>query len=418
MTPQSKTPIGHDVQNPQWGNSKVETDNLTPLVRRVLRIDDTTWGTAQQGFLVRYRGELYLDSETAYDQLAEGLQPHDVTPIFRLEDGRQTILLIRGVVRPKPSNPWVNAGLFILTLLSVLFAGALYNYEGPVTGNTLTDIKNIVANLGTGWPFAVSMLAILTAHEFGHYLAARYHKTAVTLPYFLPFPLSPFGTMGAFIQLKQPPKNKRILLDIGVAGPLAGLVVAIPVLIIGLYTSEVSKIPLVLPPGQVFEGNSILYLLLKYIVHGNLLPQPVHFGGISPALYWIRYFFTGMPLPTGGLDVTINSVAWAGWAGLLVTALNLIPVGQLDGGHLIYGLLGVRARKIRPFILGGLLLMGLVWSGWWLWAFLIFLMGGVHAEPLDQITPLDQRRKAVAILGLIIFILVFTPVPLAGALGG
>ncbi|MFH1634089.1 MAG: site-2 protease family protein [Chloroflexota bacterium] len=418
MTPQSKTPIGHDVQNPQRGNSKIETDNLTPLIRRVLRIDDTTWGTAQQGFLVRYRGKLYLDSEAAYDQLAEALQPHDVTPIFRLEDGRQTILLIRGVVRPKPSNPWVNAGLFLLTLLSVLFAGALYNYEGPVTGNTLTDIKNILANLGTGWPFAVSMLAILTAHEFGHYLAARYHKTAVTLPYFLPFPLSPFGTMGAFIQLKQPPKNKRILLDIGVAGPLAGLVVAIPVLIIGLYTSEVSKIPLVLPPGQIFEGNSLLYLLLKYIIHGNLLPQPVHFGGISPALYWIRYFFTGMPLPTGGLDVTINSVAWAGWAGLLVTALNLIPVGQLDGGHLIYGLLGVRARKIRPFILGGLLLMGLVWSGWWLWAFLIFLMGGVHAEPLDQITPLDQRRKAVAILGLIIFILVFTPVPLAGALGG
>jgi membrane-associated protease RseP (regulator of RpoE activity) len=105
-------------------------------------------------------------------------------------------------------------------------------------------------------------------------------------------------------------------------------------------------------------------------------------------------------------------MAWAGWAGLLVTALNLIPAGQLDGGHLMFVLLGKRARRLLPFILGGLLLLGMVWSGWWFWAFLIFIFGRVYMEPLDQITTLDRGRKAMAVLGIILFLLVFTPVPL------
>ncbi|MEJ2264362.1 MAG: site-2 protease family protein [Anaerolineales bacterium] len=113
------------------------------------------------------------------------------------------------------------------------------------------------------------------------------------------------------------------------------------------------------------------------------------------------------------MDVTLHPVAWAGWAGLLVTALNLIPAGQLDGGHVLYVLLGSKARAILPFILTALVVLGMVWPGWWLWAFLIFLLGRVFAEPLDQITPLDTNRRSLAILGLVIFILVFTPVPLS-----
>jgi len=391
---------------------------IARLVGRVLRIEDTTWGSSKQGYLARFRGELYGDSQTAYDQLAEALRPYDVTPLFRLEEERHTVILLEGTNHTTPSNPWVNLGLFILTLLSVLFAGAMYGYDGPVSGNFLKDIMHVLANLATGWPFAASMLGILLAHEFGHYLAARYHKTDVTLPYFIPFPLSPFGTMGAAIRLKEPPKNKRILLDIGVAGPLAGLVVAIPVLLIGLSTSEVHQLPEIFPPGQAFEGNSILYLGIKFLVTGKWLPEPASFGGLNPFIYWVRYFFTGLPLPQGGIDVTLNSVAWAGWAGLLVTALNLIPAGQLDGGHLIYVLLGRKARRLMPFILGALLLLGLVWSGWWLWAFLIFMLGRAYAEPLDQITPLDSRRKAIALFGLIIFIFVFSPVPLITPFGG
>jgi membrane-associated protease RseP (regulator of RpoE activity) len=200
-----------------------------------------------------------------------------------------------------------------------------------------------------------------------------------------------------------------VLLDIGIAGPLAGLVVAIPVLLLGLSLSRVDRIS---SGGVILEGNSILYLLLKFSVFQRWLPEPVSFNGLPPLLYWLRYFFTGRPLPLGGLDVQLHPVAWAGWAGLLVTALNLIPAGTLDGGHIVHSLFGKHASKILPFVMGSLLLLGLVWSGWWLWLFLIFFLGRVYAAPLDQITPLDPRRKAIAILGLVIFFLVFIPVPL------
>ncbi|MBN1667342.1 MAG: site-2 protease family protein [Anaerolineales bacterium] len=390
-----------------------ETSNeqLTSLISRSMRIEDITWGGQKQGFVARYRGELLGASEALYDRLSEQLQSQNITPIFRMQDGKQVIVLLDGVIRPKPSNPWINLILFGLTVLSVLFAGALYNYSGP-TVDEMGLILYLLAHLWQGWPFAVSLLSILLAHEFGHYLAARYHRAAVTLPYFIPFPLSVFGTMGAFIQLKEPPKNKNVLLDIGVAGPLAGLVVAIPVLMIGLLTSELNTLPEVLPSGQGFEGNSLLYLGIKFLIFGEWLPQPQSYGDVAPLLYWVKYFFTGLPLPAGGIDVSINQVAWAGWAGLLVTALNLIPAGQLDGGHLLFVLLGPKVKNFLPVILILVVFMGLVWSGWWLWAFLIFLIGRRHAEPLDQITPLSPRRRWVAILGLLIFILVFTPVPL------
>jgi membrane-associated protease RseP (regulator of RpoE activity) len=162
---------------------------------------------------------------------------------------------------------------------------------------------------------------------------------------------------------------------------------------------------------QMFEGNSIFYLFLKYVIKGQLLPQPATYAGLSPVFYWLRYFFTGRPLPAGGVDVTLNPIAWAGWVGLLVTSLNLIPAGQLDGGHIMYVLLGRRASKLLPVILVALVALSFVYTGWLLWAFLIFLLGRYHAEPLDEITPLDPKRRALAVLGVIIFILVFMPVP-------
>ena len=218
--------------------------------------------------------------------------------------------------------------------------------------------------------------------------------------------------MGAFIRLLEPPKNKKVLLDIGLAGPIAGLIIAIPVLVLGLTLSTVETLPVVFPDDFVFEGNSLLYLGLKYLVHGSWLPGPASFQGINPVLYWIRYFFTGLPHPKGGIDVLIHPVAWAGWAGLLITSLNLLPAGQLDGGHLIYSLFGEKSKRVRPVILGILVILGFIWSGWWLWAFLILFLGRMRAEPLDEITELDRRRKIIARIGLVIFFLVFTPVPL------
>jgi len=397
-----------------------ETDTLTPIVSRYLRIDDLTWGDPKKDFIIRYRGQLYNeDSAAAYDELAHTLRQMEITPLFRLEGKQHVILLKRGIIRPKESKIWVNIALFAATVFSVILAGAIYTYQGPEPSDPTELAYNLLLSLWKGLPFAASLLAILLAHEFGHYLAARFHNTKVTLPYFIPFPLSPFGTMGAFINIKELPKNKRVMLDIGLAGPLAGLVIAIPILLLGISLSPVEQLPLSVPPQQgfVLEGNSALYLLAKYAVKGELLPQPAQ-PPANPVFYWLRYIFTSTPLPWGGKDVMMHPIAWAGWAGLLVTALNLIPAGQLDGGHLMFVLLGKKAVRFVPFIIGILLLLGFIWSGWWLWAALIFFLGRVYMEPLDLITPLDLPRKLLAVVGVILFFLVFTPVPMLQIVGG
>lgn len=382
---------------------------LHVLVARVFHADDVTMGDPQKNYIVRYRGYLLGDdSESAYEHLTEALKPYGILPLFRMEDNRQVIYLIKGLPESKAPNKNVNLILFVLTLLSVLFAGAMYGYEGEAPEDLLATLGMLLKNLGAGWPFAISMLGILAAHEFGHYLVGRYHKADVTLPYFIPLPFNLLGTMGAFIQMKSPPRNRRVLLDIAIAGPLAGLVVAIPVLLLGLYLSDLGPIQ----EQGLLEGNSILYLLAKFMVKRQWLPQPLGYGGLPPLLYWLRYVFTGMPIPLGGMDVQLHPVAWAGWAGLLVTAMNLIPAGQLDGGHILYVLLGKRVKKVFPFLLAAVALMGMAWNGWLLWAFLLLIFGNVNAELLDQITPLDTPRKVVAILMLIVFLLVFTPVPL------
>jgi membrane-associated protease RseP (regulator of RpoE activity) len=396
-------------------------EEIKSLVSRVMRIESITIGGNEPRLLARYHGQLTRDSIEAYDLLTETLRPRQITPLFREENDEHIILLMDGVFETRPSNPWTNLVLFVLTLFSVVFAGAMYSYDGPVPEEGFLAIVGVLLrNLETGLPFGLSMLAILLAHEFGHYLAARYHRTAVTLPYFIPLPVSPFGTMGAFIQLKEPPRNRRVLHDIGVAGPLAGLVVAIPILFVGLALSPVEVIEPVTGPDSALmvEGNSIFYLAAKFIVHGELLPAPESYGNVSPLFYWLRYVFTGYPAPFGARDVLMHPLAWAGWAGLLVTALNLIPAGQLDGGHALYVLLGRNARKVLPIILVALGLLGLSWQGWWFWAILILLLGSRHAEPLDQITQLDPRRRLIATIVLVIFVLVFVPLPLQQYLGG
>jgi membrane-associated protease RseP (regulator of RpoE activity) len=389
-----------------------EQDVLNSIVSRVFKIEDFTLGDPQKTFIARYRGHLYSeDSEAAYDQLAESLKPYKIIPLFRLDDGgRHVVFLISGVIDPKPSDVRVNVILFILTVLSVLLVGV--DYQGPAPQSLAEYVRILFENIWTGWPFALSLLSILVAHEFGHYLMARHHRTSATLPYFLPFPLPPLGTLGAVIIWKEPPRNRKVLFDVGVTGPLAGLIVALPVLFIGLKMSHLGTVTN--QPGTFLEGNSLLYLFMKYTVFGRLLPAPVSYNGLSPFLYWMRYVFTGMPFPQGGTDVFISAVALAGWAGLLVTALNLLPAGQLDGGHVMYVLFGNRLKVIFPVLIGLMVILGLFWSGWWLWVFLLFIFGRRSAEPLDQITQLNPSRRALAIFMIVIFVLVFMPVPFSG----
>jgi membrane-associated protease RseP (regulator of RpoE activity) len=332
---------------------------------------------AQQGVIVFTGRLLTNDADWAYDVLAERWARHEYTPLLRKYKGQHQFIAQPGLVKPRPANPRINLALFIVTVLSVLFVGAMN--EGA---NPLADPTSILE----GVPFAFTLLAILGTHEFGHYFAARRHQVAVTLPYFIPMPLSFVGTFGAFIQLRSPVCNRNQLFDVGVAGPLAGLVVTIPLLLYGLALSPVEPLPS--EGGYILEGNSLLYLGAKYLVHGQILPG-------------------------NGVDVMLHPMAFAAWFGLLVTAFNLLPVGQLDGGHVIFTLVGSRIRVVGTLFVAALLVMGVVlWQGWLTWAVLIFLLGVGHPPPLNDVTPLDGKRRLLALLVIFVFILVFVPVPL------
>jgi membrane-associated protease RseP (regulator of RpoE activity) len=330
-----------------------------------------------------------MDSEAAYEVLDNLFATVDHLPLFREEDGKHVILALEGRVNPQPRAWWPNLLLFIATFFSVLLVGtelAISNirFTDPLRAQALE--ANALGELWRGLPYALSILLILGAHELGHYFAARRHKLAVTLPYFIPLPfLSPFGTMGAFIQLRQPMRNRKVLLDVGAAGPLAGLIFAIPILFIGLATARVGPIP----PVSYFEGDSILYAFAKIVTFGHYLPS-------------------------NGLDLQIDSsqLAWAGWTGLLVSALNLIPIGQLDGGHILYALLGERARWFYFPLLAVMIALVFVTDVWLFWVILLLLFGRVYATPLDMITPLDRPRRMVGIAAIVIFFLIFVPTPM------
>lgn len=356
---------------------KVET--MRRGIAHLFAVGDTTLDEPHKGF-VRYRGRFLQDPATCFDELRAVFEGQGFTPTVREEaNGRVALVGIPQVFNPPASDWRINLVLFFTTLLATLSTGAFYNAE------TVEQAFQI----WRGWPFSLSIMLILGAHEMGHYVAARYHKVAVTLPYFIPLPIiSPIGTMGAVIRLKAPIKNKRALFDIGVAGPLAGLFFAVPILLYGLATSDVRPIS----PVGLLEGNSIFYYLAKFAIKGQFLPSET-------------------------ADIYLNQVAWAGWVGLLVTALNLMPVGQLDGGHIVYSLIGKRVKQLFvPVIatLGALAVTSFLIDStftWGIWILLLFFFGRAHAEPLDDVTPLDPTRRWLGIATLIIFVLIFVPIP-------
>lgn len=321
---------------------------------------------------VKFRGRLTVPSEQAYDEVARRLQPRGFVPFFRREGPDHVILIMRGSLPTTRPRVGLALGLFVATVVSVILAGA----QGGVN-------SSFWQNLQTGVLYAATLLTILVAHEMGHYLVSRYYNTPVSLPYFIPMPIFLFGTMGAFIRMVAPPKNRRQWLHIAAAGPLAGLVFAIPLTLLGLALSDVEP----LPPQYIMEGNSLLYLWLKFLVFGKVLPS-------------------------GGEDVFLHTIAWAGWGGLLVTALNLIPAAQLDGGHVARALLGSKAQLLTYGIVGALLLMSFLWGGWALWAVIIFLLSRAQVMPLDDITEPTSGDKLLAAFMLLLFVLLFIPVPL------
>ena len=376
-------------------------------------VDDVTLGVPEQPETIRFRGHLRVPSEEAFPQIMARFRDMGYTAMLRddPDHDRQVLLAVPGVEpHQTKSRLWLNALLYVLTILSTLFVGATWSDQVPPTA----DLGWILTHLWIGWPFALSLMTILTGHELGHYFAGRYYKVPVSLPFFIPIPVPPLGTMGAFIVMKGRTVNRRQMLTIGASGPLVGFVLAVPILILGLSLSTVEPMVAPEPGAMIFlEGNSILYLLLKFGVFGQVLP------GSGPVLALQAVLSDGMAALLGtfpidsGYDVFVSPVALAGWAGLLVTALNLIPVGQLDGGHVLYSLVGQRAKILTWPIIVILLVLGIVfWQGWLLWAFLIFFFGQSHPDPLDDVTRLDTPRKLVAVAVLLIFVLTFAPLPM------
>ena len=284
---------------------------------------------------------------------------------------------------PRRGRAWVNLVLFLTTVASTTWWGAIH-YQGFVTDYEATSLAPFVLLRGL-W-YSVTILAILGAHELGHYYACRYYRVDASLPYFLPAPFLT-GTLGAVIRIRQPIPTKRILFDIGVAGPIAGFVVAVPALFLGLSVSHV-------------------------------LPLPEDFVGFSlgePPLFRLAAWMIWGTAPDG-YSLNLHPVALAAWFGLLVTALNLFPIGQLDGGHISYATLGARSTLITKTAAAAVILLTLYSTSWIAWAgltvFMLIKFGPQHPRTLDHHIPLDRTRTLVAIGALVMFILCFTPAPI------
>jgi membrane-associated protease RseP (regulator of RpoE activity) len=314
--------------------------------------------------------------------------------------------------RPSARFPALHLALFAGTLVTTLWSGFILSgaqVAGPLGVPAAEAARRLWAAAQAGAPFAGSLVAILLAHEMGHYLLARRHRVDATLPYFIPSAPLPWGigTLGAVIRLRSPMPSRQAVLEIGAAGPVAGFLVAIPLLVWGYAHSRLAPVELTLglqsPLGWALEwvgllpaspaggvevfGESLLTTLAIWLTHGRLPP---------------------------GTDLFVHPVAFAAWFGLYVTTINLLPIGQLDGGHVLFALLGRRRALVASRLVSwGLLVLGLTCSFTWLawWALTRFLVGLRHPPALEEETPLTPRGRALALLSMVILVLTFAPMP-------
>lgn len=341
--------------------------DLEQTLRDVFEVDSVVSDSGKDPAF-EFHGRLLAAPDAALSRLQERWLPLGYTPFLHQVNGADRLTAVPAV--PKTGRPrvWINIVLALATLCTTTLAGA--SLAGV---NVMRDPTGIVEGL----PFALTLMLILGSHEFGHYFMGRWHKVSVTLPYFIPVPAS-LGTFGAFIQMRSPIRNRQQLFDVGFAGPIVGFVVALPLLILGL-----------LLPSNGFSflvvGDSLLTNFLSAILRPDTLARH---HGLSP-------------------------VALAAYFGILLTGVNLLPAGQLDGGHIAYALFGRAARPLGLLVIGGLLVLGtLGWRGWYLWAALIFITGLRHPSPLDEITPVDNGRRLIGVAALVLLLLTFIPVPL------
>ncbi len=299
----------------------------------------------------------------------------------------------RTVAPVRSGVPAINVALFLVTLLTTTMAGA---YSAGAELSIFHPITSLAA-LSLGFSFSIPLMAILLAHEMGHYLTSRRHGVNSSLPYFIPAPFPSIfiiGTFGAFIRMRETPRTRRMMFDIGAAGPWAGFAVAIPCVIIGLKLSQIAPLASQSQGVSLELGNSLMFWgIARWVL------------GVNPNL----------------VNVTMHPMAFAGWLGLFVTTLNLLPIGQLDGGHVVYTLFPRAHRTVSALFVGVCVMLAIVplalgysfWAGWLLWAVLGVALGLGHPSTMDRDTPLDPRRRLAAWVTIALFLTTFVPVPVS-----
>lgn len=293
---------------------------------------------------------------------------------------------------PEPRDRvWLHVLLFSCTVVSTTLVGALhyFSFAGGFGGGAQLGIEHFKAPgfYAAGLWYSATILVILGCHEMGHYIACRHYSVDVSLPYFLPAPVPLTGTLGAFIRIRQRIPSKVALFDIGIAGPIAGFIVAVPALFIGLSLSVIERVPEDFVGIEL--GEPLLFRMAAWMVWGDL---------------------------ADGVSINMHPMAFAAWFGLLATALNLFPIGQLDGGHVTYAVLGRRSSLITVLMILAAIALTVVSTSWIAWTVLMLVMliamGPHHPPTLDDDVRLDRTRLAVAIFGLVMLIVCFTPAPI------
>jgi len=369
---------------------------------RIEELDELLGGIFRPDFLARLQGKIlyraYVEdfSQEMLEEITRRLISRGFIPHIEKRNGELFLFVLPAIEEKRRPRLWINALLFLATILTTMAAGAMLIGE---------DIFSDVSLIWSGWKYSFAVLLILTSHEMGHYLLARWHKIKVTLPYYIPIFIPGFnlGTMGAFIKIKSPIPNRRALIDVGYAGPIAGFVVSLFFLFYGYLT---------LPD---FEG------IVVYV--SKIHPWQISGQGVNLTLgkSLLFAFFNDW---IGGGRLPMNEVyhfpfIFAGWIGLLVTAINLIPIGQLDGGHILYALVGKKARQVGILSFLALLLLNFYLileyfsMIWVLWIILILiLIGFKHPPTLNDYEELTPVRKVLGWSCMIIFILSFIPMPI------
>jgi membrane-associated protease RseP (regulator of RpoE activity) len=294
------------------------------------------------------------------------------------------------VWQPRPKfrdRVWLHVLLFVVTIATTTFVGADH-YASFLSDFTNLHLRlSITGLLLRGFWYSGTILAILGCHEMGHYVACRYYDVDASLPFFIPAPLPLTGTLGAFIRIRELIPTKRMLFDIGIAGPIAGFAVAVPALFIGLAMSHVVRVP---PDFTGVElGEPLLFKLASTLLWGT---------------------------PPDGYSLNLHPMAFAAWFGLLATALNLFPIGQLDGGHISYAVLGRRSSQVTLATVGVVIALSYFAMSWRVWTALMIVMlftfGRHHPRTIDEDVPLDRARMILAVVALVMFIVCFTPAPI------